>query len=94
MDKLFDIIDIKDIYNYEITVFTNDINDINEDVLLDKLNEIINLVIQKDLEKKDIKYCQYDLKELTGHFNLENIDISSDNPFLIYIKKTDNIIYF
>jgi len=94
MNKLFDIIDIEDIYNYEITIFTDDINRINEHTLLDKINEIINLVIGKDLKKSDIKYCLYDLQELAGHFNLENIDLDLDNPFLIYIKKTNNIIYF
>jgi len=88
---LFEFIDIKYIYNNELTIIINDKKDINEDIIIPKIEDIINLVVQKDLEHDDIKYCVYDIIKLREMFKL--VDKNIEHNIFIYINKTKNLIY-
>lgn len=85
----FNVIDIKDIKKYEITIFMSDKKEIiDEDTLIEKIQNIINLVVKKDLTKEDIKYCIVNFDEFKSKFhNVKNED------FIIYITSKDERIH-
>jgi hypothetical protein len=87
----FDFVDIKNIYNNELTVIIGDKSNIKESFIIPKLEDIINLVIKKDLEVDDIKYCVYDINKLKDKFNL--LDKNIEHNIFIYINKTKDLIY-